>query len=390
MMSIKVSTGLKQSKSKQDLDPVVQWSPDKNRVAVMVADGHGGRETKDKLQDPMNAEKILQCALDKSPADAMELAQQLTKNSNLADGAALSLMVVDVRSDIIRYCTRGDAQLVLLKMRDDSDAEFIQASKTHKFEDFDEKAWRPFLKKRGCHITEEVTTTWKPDVTGKQLDVTSKGVVHRFEFLGTSDVNMFGYVGHGGASDIVPSVNDQTDPLRKLSKGVTYRLVACSDGVWDVVNHADKMLGKVADAEELVSQTRKRWDGKWDIMCDDGRMYHDVWPDMAQGRPLDADDISAAIITWTCQGQNDAHRQDSKKSPPRWCQLNKGFCEEVAKNSVEVNLFQTMNNASPAAANTRNKHSKLTFKYMANLAISLCEKAINMTLIYFVRIVTQS
>merc|ERR1739844_591114 len=123
---------------------------------------------------------------------AMKHTQHLTSNMPQSEGAAISICVITNTKVIC--VTRGDCRVAFYK-----DGLVAGMTLAHNLKDFPSMEHR--LQKEGCTISHQQAAEWEPTPDGTTLDVNQNGVVTRFTYPGTtSEVNMYAYVGHAGAS----------------------------------------------------------------------------------------------------------------------------------------------------------------------------------------------
>ncbi len=246
-----VSKDIIQSKKKQDILPEYQIID--NALSIIVGDGHGGTETKNKIDDNLN--NILTEIQSKNTLQAMIFCQELT--SKCYDGAVISLSKLYFDNDhlVLDWTSRGDITLLIYQ-----DQKLIHTNLFHKLDDNPNNniVNETFLKNIDCDIREEDQYDFQINLEGTQIMSPVGSKRKYYCFHGDNDIACYGHIGHFNSSKKVPSYHKNY----YLDKNSTYKFVICSDGVFDVFNPEDKFL-MTHKAKEICQESQKRWLKSW-------------------------------------------------------------------------------------------------------------------------------
>jgi serine/threonine protein phosphatase PrpC len=270
-----ITTSLYQSTKGQDfvLWGAPQGQEGSGRKWIVVADGHGRNHTINTIRE-FNFGSVL------DGDDASELIPRLQSKTNVLEsggasakqrGSGSTISVVEISDAEIKVSWLGDSQVSIWE-----DGEEIFRTTAH-----DAETDAAQLGNRGT------ITSWRTVVT-PAMEIENR--MSPYVIHGPYDkCNMVRALGHGGQC-----VN--THDIRSFPRmpGKTYRVVAGSDGLWDMMSDAeeDKNHLRTMNAHELMSLARARWAQEW--------TYHQ--PPHVSKQRFEArswDDIATAV--WTSE-----------------------------------------------------------------------------------------
>ena len=239
-----ISKSCIQCGSKQDLEPDYKIVNDK--LSLIVADGHGGSNTRDFLEQ--NKELILNKIIENDTLTTMNFIQKLT--SKCIDGAVICLtsLIYEYDNIILEITNRGDTSLILYE-----NDEFNYINTHHKFNEttINEITTIEFLKKNGCKIIES-DYTFKINKEGTHI------ITPCNKHFYYDNIACFGHIGNGNCSNYVPSYFKKI----KLKRNKKYKIVVCTDGILDIFNIEDTFLIN-NNAVKICSEAFNRWNKSW-------------------------------------------------------------------------------------------------------------------------------
>lgn len=242
---------------------------------LVVADGHGGTFTVNVIKSLSN--DICDIASNIGVTEAMEFVQQ--KCEKIDDGAMITIIKINmaIEEPTIELCWYGDSRAIIYNYNND----IVFQTDTHDLTENDK-----------LYTSDEILDMGF-DVHSKNLRVIPTLNEDKFQLLKNNyfkkynrSISTYGHVGNFGSCVIPPGYK-----LLNFEKGM--KVVAGSDGLWDVIHPESDLIKSTDDANELANIALKRWFGKYD--------YYDEYNNIiAKGKrisnkPDDRDDISIVI-----------------------------------------------------------------------------------------------
>lgn len=244
---------------------------------LVVADGHGGTFTINVIKSLSN--DICDIASNKGVKEAMEFIKNKCKN--LDDGAMITIIKINmaIEEPTIELCWYGDSRAIIYNYNND----IIFQTDTHDLTSNDKLYTFDEIQEMGF------------DIHSKNLRVIPTLNEDKFQLLKNNyfkkynrSISTYGHVGNFGSCVIPPGYK-----MLKFEKGM--KVVAGSDGLWDVIHPESDLIKNTDNANELANIALQRWFRKYD--------YYDEYNNIiAENKkisniPNDRDDISIIIAT---------------------------------------------------------------------------------------------
>ena len=238
--SLRLTTALAQASSGQDF---VTHGGTGDSPWMVVADGHGEEYVINEIRH-FDFDTVL------NGEQASEVIERVQEKTNGVDsegfcwkgGSGSTLSVVEIDPDNIKITWLGDSHVIVLE-----DGVEVFRTKSH-----DGESDRAMLGSRAT------ITSWRMSLTSAHeiVPVMSPYIVH-----GAYDkCNIVRALGHGGHCVNTPDIH-----IVPRIPGKTYRVIAASDGFWDMVSDSqeDKNQLLTGTASFLCNLAKYRWQQEW-------------------------------------------------------------------------------------------------------------------------------
>jgi serine/threonine protein phosphatase PrpC len=242
---------------------------------LIVADGHGGTFTVNVIKSL--SDDICDIASNIGVEDAMAFVKNKCKK--IDDGAMITIIKINmtIEEPTIELCWYGDSRAIIYNYNND----IVFQTDTHDLTSNDKLYTSDEIRDMGFDVNYQ-NLRLIPTINENIFQLEK----NKYFKKSNRSISTYGHVGNFGSCVIPPGYK-----MLQFEKGM--KVVAGSDGLWDVIHPESDLIKSTDNANELANIALKRWFGEYDYIDE----YNNI---IAKGKkmshiPNDRDDISIII-----------------------------------------------------------------------------------------------